>query len=68
MSSPASCSSTDAPFVLCERFAYTVATVLLSALVRQLKLHRLEDTLMEVRSELVSTPRDETWITFSRRN
>lgn len=51
-----------------ERFAYTVATVLLSVLVRQLKLRRLEDTLMEVRSELVSTPRDETWITFSLRN
>uniref|UniRef100_H2TH73 Cytochrome P450, family 20, subfamily A, polypeptide 1 n=1 Tax=Takifugu rubripes TaxID=31033 RepID=H2TH73_TAKRU len=50
------------------RFAYTVATVLLSVLVRQLKLHRLKDTLMEVRSELVSTPRDETWITFSLRN
>lgn len=48
--------------------AYTVATVLLSAVVRQLRLHRLEDTLVEVRSELVSTPREETWITFSRRN
>uniref|UniRef100_H3C0P1 Cytochrome P450, family 20, subfamily A, polypeptide 1 n=1 Tax=Tetraodon nigroviridis TaxID=99883 RepID=H3C0P1_TETNG len=50
------------------RVAYTVATVLLSAVVRQLRLHRLEDTLVEVRSELVSTPREETWITFSRRN
>lgn len=50
------------------RFAYTMATVLLSVLVRQLKLHRLEDTRMEVRSELVSTPKDETWITFTRRN
>lgn len=50
-----------------QRFAYTVATVLLSVLVRQLKLHQLEDALMEVRSELVSTPREETWITFSPR-
>lgn len=53
---------------LSERFAYTVATVLLSTLVRQLKLHRLEGQVMEVRSELVSTPKDETWITVSRRS
>uniref|UniRef100_A0A7N6A254 Cytochrome P450, family 20, subfamily A, polypeptide 1 n=1 Tax=Anabas testudineus TaxID=64144 RepID=A0A7N6A254_ANATE len=46
------------------RFAYTVATVLLSTLVRQLKLHKLEGQVMEVRSELVSTPKDETWITL----
>lgn len=50
------------------RFAYTVATVLLSAVVRQLKLHQLDGQVMEVRSELVSTPRDETWITVSRRS
>uniref|UniRef100_A0A7N6FEH7 Cytochrome P450, family 20, subfamily A, polypeptide 1 n=1 Tax=Anabas testudineus TaxID=64144 RepID=A0A7N6FEH7_ANATE len=50
------------------RFAYTVATVLLSTLVRQLKLHKLEGQVMEVRSELVSTPKDETWITVSRRH
>ncbi|KAK5875317.1 hypothetical protein CesoFtcFv8_027807 [Champsocephalus esox] len=49
------------------RFAYTVATVLLSTLVRQLKLHPLKGQLMEVRSELVSTPKEETWITVSRR-
>uniref|UniRef100_A0A665SXV4 Cytochrome P450, family 20, subfamily A, polypeptide 1 n=1 Tax=Echeneis naucrates TaxID=173247 RepID=A0A665SXV4_ECHNA len=49
------------------RFAYTVATVLLSTLVRQLKLHQLKGQVMEVRSELVSTPKDETWITVSRR-
>lgn len=65
LSSP---SSTDALSVFYERFAYTVATVLLSTLVRQLKLHQLGNTLMEVQSELVSTPRDETWITFSQRN
>lgn len=50
------------------RFAYTVASVLLSTLVRQLKLHQLKGQLMEVRSELVSTPKDETWITVSRRS
>ncbi|KAK5847990.1 hypothetical protein PBY51_017075 [Eleginops maclovinus] len=50
------------------RFAYTVATVLLSTLVRQLKLHPLKGQVMEVRSELVSTPKEETWITVSRRN
>lgn len=50
------------------RFAYTVATVLLSTLVRQLKLHQLKGQVMEVRSELVSTPKDETWITVSRRS
>ncbi|CAJ1087722.1 cytochrome P450 20A1 [Xyrichtys novacula] len=50
------------------RFAYTVATVLLSTLVRQLKLRPLKGQVMEVRSELVSTPRDETWITVSRRS
>lgn len=49
------------------RFAYTVATVLLSALVRQLKLHQLKGHVVEVRSQLVSTPKDETWLTVSRR-
>ncbi|XP_034720799.1 cytochrome P450 20A1 [Etheostoma cragini] len=49
------------------RFAYTVATVLLSTLVRQLKLHPLKGQVTEVRSELVSTPKDETWITVSRK-
>ncbi|XP_029930522.1 cytochrome P450 20A1 [Myripristis murdjan] len=50
------------------RFAYTVATVLLSMLVRQLKLQQLKGQVMEVRSELVSTPKDDTWITVSRRS
>ncbi|KAM9836266.1 cytochrome P450 20A1 [Aulostomus maculatus] len=49
------------------RFAYTVATVLLSTLVRQLKLHPLTEQVLEVRSELVSTPKEETWITVSKR-
>uniref|UniRef100_A0AAX7TEL5 Cytochrome P450, family 20, subfamily A, polypeptide 1 n=1 Tax=Astatotilapia calliptera TaxID=8154 RepID=A0AAX7TEL5_ASTCA len=50
------------------RFAYTVATVVLSTLVRQLKLHRLKGQVAEIRSELVSAPKDETWITVSRRS
>lgn len=50
------------------RFAYTVATVLLSTLVRQLKLHQLNGQITEVRSELVSTPKEETWISVSRRS
>jgi len=54
-------------FGLFDRFAYTVATVLLSTLVRQLKLHPLKGQVMDVRSELVSTPKEETWITVSRR-
>ncbi|XP_013886263.1 cytochrome P450 20A1 [Austrofundulus limnaeus] len=49
------------------RFAYTVATVLVSTLVRQLKLHQLQGQVAEVRSELVSTPKEETWITVSSR-
>ncbi|XP_053273006.1 cytochrome P450 20A1 [Pleuronectes platessa] len=50
------------------RFAYTVATILLSTMVRQLKLQKLKGQVMEVRSELVSTPKDETWVTVSRRS
>lgn len=50
------------------RFAYTVATVLLSTLVRHLRLHPLKGQVMEVRSELVSSPKDETWITVSGRS
>ncbi|KAK2857093.1 hypothetical protein Q5P01_005828 [Channa striata] len=49
-------------------FAYTVATVLLSTLVQQLKLHQLKGQVMEVRSELVATPKDETWVTVSKRS
>lgn len=50
------------------RFAYTVATVLLSALVRKVRLHRVEGQVVEARYELVSTPKDDTWITVSNRN
>uniref|UniRef100_A0A8C1KBU8 Cytochrome P450, family 20, subfamily A, polypeptide 1 n=1 Tax=Cyprinus carpio TaxID=7962 RepID=A0A8C1KBU8_CYPCA len=50
------------------RFAYTVAAVLLSTLVRRLRLHRVEGQVVEARYELVSTPKDDTWITVSKRN
>lgn len=50
------------------RFAYTVATVLLSTLVRRLRLHRVEGQVVEARYELVTTPKDDTWITVSKRN
>nr|XP_055068132.1 cytochrome P450 20A1 [Misgurnus anguillicaudatus] len=50
------------------RFAYTVATVLLSTLVRRLRLHKVEGQVVEARYELVSTPKDDTWITVSNRN
>lgn len=49
------------------RFAYTVATVLLATLVRRIKLRPLKGQAPEVRSELVSTPKEETWITVSSR-
>uniref|UniRef100_A0A8C7JXJ9 Cytochrome P450 family 20 subfamily A member 1 n=1 Tax=Oncorhynchus kisutch TaxID=8019 RepID=A0A8C7JXJ9_ONCKI len=50
------------------RFAYTVATVVLSTVVRQLKLHQVKGQVVEARSELVSTPKDDTWITVSKRS
>ncbi|XP_026113922.1 cytochrome P450 20A1-like isoform X1 [Carassius auratus] len=50
------------------RFAYTVAAVLLSTLVRRLRLHRMEGQVVEARYELVTTPKDDTWITVSKRN
>ncbi|XP_067314402.1 cytochrome P450 20A1 [Pseudorasbora parva] len=50
------------------RFAYTVATVLLSTLVRRLKLHKVKGQVVEARYELVTTPKDDTWITVSKRN
>uniref|UniRef100_A0A6Q2YIT2 Cytochrome P450, family 20, subfamily A, polypeptide 1 n=1 Tax=Esox lucius TaxID=8010 RepID=A0A6Q2YIT2_ESOLU len=50
------------------RFAYTVATVLLSTVVRKLKLCKVKGQVVEARSELVSTPKDDTWITVARRS
>ncbi|XP_050967908.1 cytochrome P450 20A1 [Labeo rohita] len=50
------------------RFAYTVAAVLLSTLVRKLRLHKVQGQVVEARYELVTTPKDDTWITVSKRN
>uniref|UniRef100_A0A8B9RNV3 Cytochrome P450, family 20, subfamily A, polypeptide 1 n=1 Tax=Astyanax mexicanus TaxID=7994 RepID=A0A8B9RNV3_ASTMX len=50
------------------RFAYTVAAVLLSTLVRRLRLHRVEGQVVESKYELVTTPKDDTWITVSKWN
>lgn len=49
------------------RFAYTVATVLLCLLVRRLKLHGVGRQVAEAKAELVSTPKDDTWITVTGR-
>ncbi|KAL7890717.1 hypothetical protein AOLI_G00001930 [Acnodon oligacanthus] len=50
------------------RFAYTVAAVLLSTLLRRLRLHQVKGQVVEARYELVSTPKDDTWITVSKRD
>ncbi|TRY58787.1 hypothetical protein DNTS_009766 [Danionella cerebrum] len=50
------------------RFAYTVGTVLLTSLVRRLRLQPVEGQVVEARYELVSTPKDDTWVTVSERN
>lgn len=50
------------------RFAYMVATVLLSVMVRKLHLHPVEGQVMDTKYELVTSPKEEAWITVSRRN
>lgn len=50
------------------RFAYTVATVLLAVLVPRLRLKQLKGQVMEVKSELVAAPKDDTWVTVGRRS
>uniref|UniRef100_A0A8B9V717 Cytochrome P450 family 20 subfamily A member 1 n=1 Tax=Anas zonorhyncha TaxID=75864 RepID=A0A8B9V717_9AVES len=50
------------------RFAYMVATVLLSILVRKLYLHPVKGQVMETKYELVTTPKEEAWITVSKRS
>uniref|UniRef100_A0A8B9M5Q2 Neurobeachin like 1 n=1 Tax=Accipiter nisus TaxID=211598 RepID=A0A8B9M5Q2_9AVES len=50
------------------RFAYMVATVLLSVLVRKLYLHPVKGQVMETKYELVTSPKEEAWITVSKRN
>ncbi|XP_053326639.1 cytochrome P450 20A1 [Spea bombifrons] len=50
------------------RFAYMVATVLLCVLVRKLHLLPVEGQVMETRYELVTSPKEEAWLTVSKRN
>ncbi|XP_005998899.1 cytochrome P450 20A1 isoform X2 [Latimeria chalumnae] len=50
------------------RFAYTVATILLCTIVRKLRLHPVQGQVMDTRYELVTSPREEAWITLSKRN
>ncbi|XP_049629252.1 cytochrome P450 20A1 isoform X2 [Suncus etruscus] len=50
------------------RFAYTVATVLLSVLLRRLHLCSVEGQVIETKYELVTSSREEAWITVSKRH
>lgn len=45
-----------------------VATVLLSVLVRKLYLHPVKGQVMEAKYELVTSPKEEAWITVSKRS
>ncbi|KAB1278889.1 Cytochrome P450 20A1 [Camelus dromedarius] len=49
------------------RFAYMVATVLLSVLVRRLHLLPVEGQVVETKYELVTSSKEEAWITVSKR-
>ncbi|XP_023565928.1 cytochrome P450 20A1 [Octodon degus] len=50
------------------RFAYMVATVLLSVLVRRLYLLPVEGQVVETKYELVTSTKEEAWITVSKRS
>ncbi|XP_004851252.1 cytochrome P450 20A1 [Heterocephalus glaber] len=50
------------------RFAYMVATVLLSVLVKRLHLFPVEGQVVETKYELVTSTREEAWITVSKRH
>lgn len=49
------------------RFAYMVTTVLLSVLVRRLHLLSVEGQVIETKYELVTSSKEEAWITVSKR-
>ncbi|XP_072117537.1 cytochrome P450 20A1 isoform X2 [Mobula birostris] len=49
------------------RFAYTVATIMLTTLVKKLNLHPVEGQVVEMKYDLVTTPKEEAWITVSKR-
>ncbi|KAM6152701.1 cytochrome P450 20A1 [Erethizon dorsatum] len=50
------------------RFAYMVATVLLSVLVKRLYLLPVEGQVVETKYELVTSTKEEAWITVSKRS
>ncbi|XP_067844070.1 cytochrome P450 20A1 isoform X4 [Heptranchias perlo] len=50
------------------RFAYTVATIVLSTLIRKLRLHPVEDQAVEMKYDLVTRPKEEAWITVSKKS
>ncbi|XP_075036260.1 cytochrome P450 20A1 [Mixophyes fleayi] len=50
------------------RFAYMVAMVLLCVLVRKLHLLPVKGQVMESKYELVTSPKEEAWITVSKRS
>ncbi|OCT61314.1 hypothetical protein XELAEV_18047341mg [Xenopus laevis] len=50
------------------RFAYMVAMVLLCVLVRKLNLLPVKGQVMESKYELVTSPKEEAWITLSKRS
>ncbi|XP_053554646.1 cytochrome P450 20A1 [Bombina bombina] len=50
------------------RFAYMIATVLLCVLVRKLNLLPVKGQVMETKYELVTSPKEEAWITVSKRS
>ncbi|XP_075861947.1 cytochrome P450 20A1 isoform X2 [Microcebus murinus] len=50
------------------RFAYMVTTVLLSVLVKRLHLLSVEGQVIETKYELVTSSREEAWITVSKRD
>ncbi|KAF6113361.1 cytochrome P450 family 20 subfamily A member 1 [Phyllostomus discolor] len=50
------------------RFAYMVATVLLSVLVRRLHLLPVEGQAIETKYELVTSAKEEAWVTVSKRH
>ncbi|XP_051009837.1 cytochrome P450 20A1 [Acomys russatus] len=50
------------------RFAYTVTTVLVSVLLKGLSLLPVEGQVFETKYELVTSSREEAWVTVSKRN
>ncbi|XP_007888818.1 cytochrome P450 20A1 [Callorhinchus milii] len=50
------------------RFAYTMAMIVLCTVIRKLRLHPVQDQVVEMKYELVTSPREEAWIAVSKRS